>query len=140
MRPGSDGPPYRRRGADGRFISDIREHKLQAEYSRSDENVSRLGDEDYEAMVEASRAKKEVDDAEAAEAAATRIVWSDNDVATLLTSAMMVKFALCWGDCKLQCSGDADALSRLPEILVWLENVRYPPVNPARWPNRLKMT
>ena len=60
MRPGSDGPPYRRRGADGRFISDIREHKLQAAYSRSDENVSRLGDEDYEAMVEASRAKKEV--------------------------------------------------------------------------------
>ena len=78
MRPGSDSHAARRRSADGRFLPYIRETEPLTERSKSSENASRLArlaEEDYSAMVEASRAKKAADDVEAAEAAATRIEW-----------------------------------------------------------------
>ena len=85
----------------------------------SSRDAPRVSGEDYENMVEAARASKDAYDVEVAEAAETRIVYKDDDVLTIVTAAMLVKFTLCWGDHKLQCSGDADALSRLPEILLW---------------------
>ena len=50
-----------------------------------------------------------------------RVQWVDDSIMTIVTTALMLKFSLVWGDQPLKCSADPDALARLPEILVWLE-------------------
>ena len=77
--------------------------------------------EEYKAELERAKALREVQKKEEEEAEIMRVQYCDADIPTLLTVAMMAKFTLTWGDKPLLCSGDADALARLPDILVWLE-------------------
>ena len=77
--------------------------------------------DEYQQELERATALRAVQAKEEEEAAVMRIQYSDAEFSTVLTVAMMAKFTLTWGDKPLLCSGDAGALARLPDILVWLE-------------------
>ena len=88
----------RSRGADGRFVPEKREITVTESRGEGAANAPRVSDEEYRGMVESARARKEAHDVEIADAAETRVVYKDEDVLTIVTAAMLVKFTLCWGD------------------------------------------
>ena len=77
--------------------------------------------EEHEEVVKAANAMKKEQERIAEESAIIRVPVADDSVMTILTFALMAKFTVVWGEYPLKCSGDPDALRRLPEILDWLE-------------------
>ena len=76
---------------------------------------------EYATALAEAKALKDSQDKAAEDAKVWRVEWQDDQIMTILTAAMVVNFSKVMGENVLNCSGDADALARLPEILTWLE-------------------
>ena len=108
------------RDAAGRFVS--ADANNDPDLDRSDVAPGPTAErEGYESELKAATALHEAMEKERAQQAIMRLVVTDEEVFTILTVAMMVRFTNGWAEDKLKCSDAPDCMRRLPEILAWLD-------------------